>query len=189
MHVLQFHQHALFDWMDKFPGLPRGQIFFFEPVGDREEATGLQEFSGRNKELFAALIVGDGFYGPEKVELFLEVHRFGVHQEKLRIELLPCRSLGRHFGLYRGNGYAGDGSVVVFGQIETAGAEAAANVKNIRARLYSCEPSEMLDELKLGLFLGFIPANPIAVMQMLSPEGAIVRTEYVVVFDDSMLIV
>jgi hypothetical protein len=78
---------------------------------------------------------------------------------------------------------------MVFGQIETAGSEAAANVKNIRARLYSCEPSEMLDELKLGLFLGFIPANPIAVMQMLSPEGAIVRTEYVVVFDDSMLIV
>jgi hypothetical protein len=47
----------------------------------------------------------------------------------------------------------------------------------------------MLDELKLGLFLGFIAANPIAVMQMLTPEGAIVRTEYVVVFDDSMLIV
>jgi hypothetical protein len=29
----------------------------------------------------------------------------------------------------------------------------------------------------------------VAVMQMLTPEGAIVRTEYVVVFDDSMLIV
>src|SRR5260370_39223438 len=130
-----------------------------------------------------------GFYGPETVDLFLEVYRFGVHEEKLRINLLPRGSLGRHFDLYRGNGYTGNGGVKVFGQIETAGAEAAANVKNIRARLYSCEPSEMLDELKLGLFLGFIPANPIAVMQMLSPEGAIVRTEYVVVFDDSMLIV
>jgi hypothetical protein len=47
----------------------------------------------------------------------------------------------------------------------------------------------MLDELNLGLFLGFIPANPIAVMQMLAPEGAIVRTEYVVVFDDSMFVI
>src|SRR2546429_5407786 len=118
--------------MDKFPGFHGRQIFFFEPVGDREEATGLQEFSGRSKELFAALIMRDGFYGPEKVELFLEVHRFGVHQEKLRIELLPCRSLGRRFGLYRGNGYAGDGGVMFFGQIEAAGAEAAADRKSTR---------------------------------------------------------
>src|ERR1700682_1496348 len=131
MHALEFHQHALFDWMDKFPGLRGGQIFFFEPVGDCEEAAGLQEFSGRSKELFAALIMRDGFYGPEKVELFLEVHRFGVHKEKLGIELLPCRGLGRHFDLYRGDGYAGDASVMVLGQIETPGAEAAANVKNI----------------------------------------------------------
>src|SRR5260370_38456308 len=125
-----------------------------------------------------------GFYGPEKVELFLEVHRFGVHEEKLRIKLLPRGSLGRHFGLYRGNGYTGNGGVKVFGQIETAGAEAAANVKNIRARLYSCEPSEMLDWLKLGLFLGFIPANPIAVTHMLSPAGPSVRTEHDVVLLD-----
>jgi hypothetical protein len=47
----------------------------------------------------------------------------------------------------------------------------------------------MLDELKLGRFLGFISTNPIAVMQMLSPKGAIVGTDDVVVFDDSMLIV
>jgi hypothetical protein len=78
---------------------------------------------------------------------------------------------------------------MVLGQVKTAGAEAAANVKNLRAGLYPCKPSEMLDELKLGPFLRFIPANPIAVVQMLSPEGAIVGTEYVIVFDDSMLIV
>jgi len=47
----------------------------------------------------------------------------------------------------------------------------------------------MLDELKLGLFLCFIATNPIAVMQMLSPQGAIVGTDDVIVFDDSMLIV
>jgi hypothetical protein len=45
--------------------------------------------------------------------------------------LLVCRGLGRHFDLHRGNGYSGDGGVMVLGQIETAGAEAAANVKNI----------------------------------------------------------
>jgi hypothetical protein len=47
----------------------------------------------------------------------------------------------------------------------------------------------MLGELKLGLFLRFIPTNPIAMMQMLSPERAIVGTDGVIVFDDSMLIV
>ncbi len=47
----------------------------------------------------------------------------------------------------------------------------------------------MLDELQLRSFLRFIPANPVAVMQMLSPQGAIVGAHDVVVFDDSMLIV
>jgi hypothetical protein len=47
----------------------------------------------------------------------------------------------------------------------------------------------MLDELKLGFFLGFIAANPISVMQMLAPERAVVGTDEVVVLDDSALIV
>src|SRR5882762_3846346 len=51
IHDLQFHEHAFFDWIDKFLGLRGGQIFFFEPVGDREEAAGLQEFSGGSEEL------------------------------------------------------------------------------------------------------------------------------------------
>src|SRR5260370_13287699 len=189
IHDLQFHQHAFFDGVDKFPSLCAGQIFLLEPVGDREAATGLQELSGRSKEPFAALIVGDGFYRPEKVESLLKVHRFGVHEEKLRIESLPCRSLGRHIDLNRRNGYAGNGGVIVPCQIKTAGAEAAANVKNVPPGLYLCELSEMLDELKLGSFLGFIPTNPIAVMQMLSPEGTIVGTNDIVGFADSMLIV
>src|SRR5258708_29667058 len=153
IHDMQFHEHALFDGIDKFPGFRAGEIFLLEPVGDREAAAGLQELSGRSKEPFAALIVGDGFNRPEKVESLLKVHRFGVHKEKLGIESLVCRSLGRHIDLNRRNGYAGDGSVIVPGQIKTAGAEAAANVKNIRAGLYVYELSEMLDELKLGRFL------------------------------------
>src|SRR5258708_14541364 len=189
IHDLQFHEHAFFDGIDKFPGFRAGQIFLLEPVGDREAPAGLQELSGRSKDPFAALIVGEGFYRPEKVELLLKVHRFGVHKEKLGIELRACRSLGGHFDLYRGNGYAGDGGVIVLGQIKTAGAEAAPNVKNIRAGLYLYELGERLDELKLGRFLGFISTNPIAVMQMLSPEGAIVGTDDVVGLDDSMLIV
>ncbi len=189
VHELQFHEHAFFDGLDKFPGLRGGEIFLFEPVGDGEAAAGLQKFSGRSKESLAILIVRDGFHGPQNVELFLEVHGFGVHQEEPYIEVLRCRGLHGHFELYGGNGYARDGGVKVPGQVETAGAQAAADVKNIRARLYADALSEMLDELKLGPFLGFIAANPIAVMQMLSPKRAIVRTKEVVVFDNSMLVV
>jgi len=41
----------------------------------------------------------------------------------------------------------------MFGQVKTAPAEAAADVKNIEAGLDVCELSEMLDKLKLRFFL------------------------------------
>jgi len=117
-----------------------------------KRAAGLQELSGRSKELLAALIVRNGFHRPENVKLILEVHGLGVHDEELRIELLSCRSLDCHFGLNWRNGYAGDGGVIVLRQIKTAASIAAANVQNLPPRSYLCEFREMLDELKLGLF-------------------------------------
>ena len=49
--------------------------------------------------------------------------------------------------------------------------------------------SEMLDQLKLRFFLGFIAADPIAVMEMLAPERAVVGADEIVVLDDSVFIV
>ncbi len=131
VHGLQFTEHAFFDGMDKCLDLCAREILFLEPVDDRERAARLQEPVGGSKEIFAVLIVGDGFHRPQNVELLLEVHCLGVHQEELDIEPLPCRSRGCHFDLYWGNSYARDGGVIVFRQIKTAGTDAAANVKNI----------------------------------------------------------
>ena len=189
VHNQQFHHHAFIDGLDKFPGLRAGEIFSFEPVGDGEAAAGLQEFSGRSKEFLTVLIVGNGFHRPENVELLLEIHGFGIHQEELHIEVLRCRGLNCHFDLNPGDRYASDGGVEVFCQVKTGGSESAANIENIRAGLHAGELGEMLDELKLGLFLGFIATNPIAVMQMLAPEGAIVGADEVVVLDDSVFVV
>src|SRR6266481_2981015 len=71
----------------------------------------------------------------------------------------------------------------------SASAEAAADVKNIRAGLHVCKLSEMVDKLKLRFFLGFIPSNPVSVMDMLAPEGAVVGTHDVIVLDDSVFFV
>src|SRR5882762_8191864 len=47
----------------------------------------------------------------------------------------------------------------------------------------------MLNELKLGLFFGLIAPNPVAVMQMLAPQRAVVRADDVVVIDDTIFVV
>jgi hypothetical protein len=47
----------------------------------------------------------------------------------------------------------------------------------------------MLDELELRFFFGFIAADPISVMEMLAPEGAVIGADEVVVLDDSVLVV
>src|SRR6267378_8449983 len=189
IHRLEFHEHALFDRVDKFPRRLAREILFFEKVGNREGAARLQESGGRSKEPWDVLIVGDRFDGPENVELFLKVHGLGVHQEELCIESFGFRGLYCHLDLYRGNSYASDAGVIVFGQVKTASAEAAADVKNISAGLYVCGLSEMVDKLKLRFFLGFIPSNPVSVMDMLAPEGAVVGTHDVIVLDDSVFFV
>jgi hypothetical protein len=55
--------------------------------------------------------------------------------------------------LYGGVGYANDRGLIVLRQVKTAGAEAAANVKDIGARLCVRALRQMLDELHLRLFL------------------------------------
>src|SRR3981189_3154228 len=189
IHRLQFHEHAFFDGIDKFPRRLAREILFFEKVGNREGAARLQKSGGRSKEPCDVLIVGDRFDGPENVELFLKVHGLGVHQEEFCIESFGFRGLSCHLDLYWGNRDASDAGLKVFGQVKTASAEAAADVKNIRAGLDVCELSEMVDKLKLRFFLGFIPSNPVSVMDMLAPEGAVIGTHDVIVLDDSVFFV
>ena len=63
------------------------------------------------------------------------------------------RGFSCHLDLYWGNRDASDAGVIMFGQVKTASAEAATDVKNIRAGLDVCELSEMVDKLKLRFFL------------------------------------
>src|ERR1700721_575502 len=73
--------------------------------------------------------------------------------------------------------------------MKAASPDSTTNIKNIRSRFNIGKLSEVLDELKLGSFFCFISANPIAVMNMLAPEGAIERAYDIVVLNDSLLIV
>jgi len=82
----------------------------------------------------------------------------------------------------------GDGSVLLR-EIQTATAKAAADVQNARPGFYVCELREMLDELDLRGFFRFVATNPVAVVQMLAPQGVVVRASDVVVFNDFMLLV
>ena len=119
----------------------------------------------------------------------MQAHSFSVHGEEPHIEILPCRCASCHFDLYRGNGYACDSGIELFGQIKTGGTESTTDIENVRAGLYVCELSETLNELKLRLFFRFIATNPISVMKMLAPEGPIERADEVVMLDDSLLVV
>ena len=47
----------------------------------------------------------------------------------------------------------------------------------------------MIDELDLRGFFRFIATDPVAVMYMLTPQGAVVRANDVVVFNDFVLLV
>jgi len=97
--------------------------------------------------------------------------------------------LSSHFDLYGRDGDAGDGGIKFFGKEKAAGTEAAADVEDIRFWSDVCEFGEMFDELKLRLFLGFITANPIAVMEVLAPDGTVERPKDVVVLDDFLFVV
>jgi hypothetical protein len=82
--------------------------------------------------------------------------------------------------LHRGNGDAGDRGLILPGQEETAAAETATNIENMRSGLYIGSKKKISRPSRPG---------PIPVMQVLSPEGTIVRADHIVVFDDFKLIV
>ena len=164
-------------------------MVFLEPVGDGKRAVRLEEFRRSGKEFGQVLIVGDGLDGPQEIELSLEIHGFGVHQKEGRIEVFFLRGLFSHFDLNWRGGDAGDSGMEFLGEVETAGAKATADVQDIRVWLDVCKCGEMFDELKLCLFLRFIPSDPITVMQMLAPDGSVERSKDVVVLDDFLFVV
>ena len=47
----------------------------------------------------------------------------------------------------------------------------------------------MFDELELGDVLGFVAGDPVAVMEMFTPEGAVVGADAIVVVDDAGFVV
>jgi len=149
----------------------------------------LQKFGRRSKELGTILVMGDGFDGPEHIEPVREIHGFGVHQEEGCIERPLHSSLLGDFDLRGRDGDTSDGGAKFFGKKESAGAKTATDVEDVPVGFYVCELREMLDELKLCFFFGFIATNPIAVMQVFAPERAVVRTEDVVVLDDALFII
>jgi len=55
--------------------------------------------------------------------------------EKLSIQPLPSRSVDCYLELYRGSVYAGDRGVVVPGQVQTGGAEAASQCREYPSRV------------------------------------------------------
>jgi len=189
VHGLQLHEHTFFDRIDEFAVLRGGEAVSFEPVGDSKDAVWFQEFGSRSKEFGTILVVRDGFHGPENVELVREIHGFGVHQEERCVEASLRRSLSGDFDLCGRDGDAGHGGVEFFGEEESAGAKAATDVQDVRMRLYVCELGEMFDELKLCLFLGFIAANPVTVVEMFTPERAVIRAKEIVVLDDFLFVV
>ena len=164
-------------------------MVFSEPVGDGKRAIRLEEFRRGGKEFGQVLIVGDGLDRSQEIELSLEIHGFGVHQKEGRIEVFFFRGLFSHFDLNRRDGDAGDGRSIFLREVQAAGAKAATDVEDIRVWLDVYEFGEMFDELKLCLFLRFIPSDPITVMQMLAPDGTVERSKHVVVLDDFLFVV
>src|SRR6266852_7399596 len=76
-----------------------------------------------------------------------------------------------------------------FGEVETAGAKATADVEDIRVWLDVCKCCEMFDELKLCLFLRFIATDPIAMVEMFAPDRTVKRSKDVIVLDDFLFVV
>jgi hypothetical protein len=82
-------------------------------------------------------------------------------------------SSGRLLGHFDLNGRDRDARsfrFVSFCQIDTAGAKAAADVKNLAVRWEIGCAREMLDQLELRLFLWFVAMYPITVVQMFAPQ-------------------
>ena len=129
------------------------EVGFLEPVDDRQSSAGLQQLHSGGEEFFALFKMRDGFHAPEKIELILESHRLGVHQQEFHVvDMLDRCGLSCDFHLYPGNRYACCVRVIGLGQMKAAGAHAATNIENIRMRLHIGKMGEMFDELKLGFF-------------------------------------
>ena len=107
----------------------------------------------------------------------------------MRVDLVDNGGLDGHFHLHPRNGYARGPGPIFSGQVNAGRAEATANIQKIRIRLHARQLSQMINQLNLGLFLGFVATHPIAVMQVLSPERAIVGAEDVVVLNDPKLVI
>src|SRR6266851_5524158 len=105
------------------------------------------------------------------------------------IEVFFFRGLFSHFDLNRRDGDAGVNGMEFFGEVETAGAKATADVEDIRVWLDVCKCCEMFDELKLCLFLRFIATDPIAMVEMFAPDRTVKRSKDVIVLDDFLFVV
>src|SRR5260370_3104780 len=104
----------------------------------------------------------------------IEFHGLRIHQEKFRVHVFPGGSLVGHLHLNRSNRNSCGLRTVIAGKKNAAWAKTTADVQNPAARFDSGYLGEMLDELKLGLFLCFVSANPVAMMQVLAPKIAVV---------------
>jgi hypothetical protein len=99
---------------------------------------------------------------------------------------------GRFLGHFDLNGRDRDARsfrFVSFCQIDTAGAKAAADVKNLAVRWEIGYAREVLDQLELRLFFWFVAMNPITVVQVFAPQREVVRTDKIIVVSDFFLLV
>ncbi len=105
-------------------------MVFLEPVGKGEGAVWPEEFGRGRKKSGPVLIVGNGFHRPEKIELTIKIHGFGVHQKESCVQLAFRRGLLGDFDLYGRDGDASDEGCKFLCEVETAGAETATDIEN-----------------------------------------------------------
>ena len=189
VHGVHFNEHALLDGTNVFAGELGSEAGGFEPVGDGKNAAGFEKARGIGEKFATVVIMGDGLDRPEEVELAVEIESFGVHEEELRVEIFSGGSVAGHFDLNGRDIYAGGTGLELAGQEETAGPEAAADVEHFGTLRDVGQASEVFGELELGLFFGFVAANPVAMMEVFAPEGVVVRTDLVVMLDDFAFVV
>jgi hypothetical protein len=64
-------------------------------------------------------------------------------------------------------------ATVVAGKIDTSSTVAAANIQHPKALPNIAQTSAMIEEIDLGLFRQFVPAQEETVVYVVTPEGAI----------------
>jgi hypothetical protein len=189
IHPAEFDHHALLDWLDEFLFVGGRKIFLLEPVREGEAAAGLQELHRRREEFPRIMVVRNRFDGPKQIKWLRKLHVLRVHQQKAGVQVRLGRRFSGHLHLHGRNGDACGTGAVLSREIETGAPKAAADVQNARAGFYVCELREMVDELDLRGFLRFIATDPVAMVYMLAPQRAVVRTNEVVVFNNFVLLV